>query len=431
MVLLAFAAAAVAACQTEMGEPTASPAGNPPVATVEATREPLPTPVPPPPPTATPVPRAKVVSSLPRSGQSRAQTESMVNAARMALDEAGGRARGVLVDLVDLDSGSPQGGWDAEREGANARQAAADPAAVAFLGPFGSDGARVAIPILNRAGLFTISASASHPGLTHKVIGGDPSEPDIYYPSGARTFARVIPPDDAQGALAARWARQQGLKRAFVLDDGTLYGRSLTTAFARTAEVIGLEVVGGPERADTRAIAYDGLVRRVLASGAEVVFFAPREEAGSAKLVAELRSGAPKVRMVLSESLYSRAFAAQLGATGEGVYVMSGAVLPARLDGAGEAWYQRYRAKYGAEPSPFAAYTYEATQVVLRALEQVGAPDRARVADAIRAMGPMEGVLGRWSFDKNGNVDQPRLNLVPIRTGALNERGALLIGVGD
>ena len=72
--------------------------------------------------------QVRIVSSLTRSGSSIGQSESIVNAIRMRLEDAGHRVSGVPVVYEDLDGGSEErGSWDAEREQANARYAAAEP----------------------------------------------------------------------------------------------------------------------------------------------------------------------------------------------------------------------------------------------------------------------------------------------------------------
>src|SRR5258706_413847 len=86
-----------------------------------------------------------------------------------------------------------------------------------------SKGQTVSMPILNRANLVMISPANTYPGLT-KPGKGTPNEPGVYAPTGVRNYARVVPADDLQGTVAARWAERLGVQRAYVLDDTELYG---------------------------------------------------------------------------------------------------------------------------------------------------------------------------------------------------------------
>src|SRR5690242_11192918 len=70
----------------------------------------------------------KIVSSLPRTGSSKGQTDTIVNAFRMALDEVNSQVAGFNIVYQDLDDATPnKGAWDAGQEAANANQAMADP----------------------------------------------------------------------------------------------------------------------------------------------------------------------------------------------------------------------------------------------------------------------------------------------------------------
>ena len=125
------------------------------------------------------------------------------------------------IDYVSLDDATAAAGkWDAAKEQENANKAVSDPDAMVYLGPFNSGAAKVSIPILNQAKpgpLAMISPANTYPGLTKgPEFGADKGEPDVYYPAGKRSYFRVVPADDIQGAVAARWARSLGA-RALVL----------------------------------------------------------------------------------------------------------------------------------------------------------------------------------------------------------------------
>jgi branched-chain amino acid transport system substrate-binding protein len=97
--------------------------------------------------------QVRIVSSLTRSGSSIGQNDSIVNAMMMRLEDAGHRVCGVPVVYEDLDGGSEErGSWDAAREEANARYAAAQTEVLAYIGTLDTDAAPYSIPITNAAG---------------------------------------------------------------------------------------------------------------------------------------------------------------------------------------------------------------------------------------------------------------------------------------
>ena len=162
-----------------------------------------------------------------------------------------------------MDDATPaRGAWDAGKEAENANKAVADADVMVYIGTFNSGAAKVAIPILNRANLVMISPANTYPGLT-KPGKGEPNEPDIYYPSGKRNYARVVPADDLQGAVAANWAKQLGATKVYILDDTELYGHGIADVFAETAKKIGLSVAGGPEGIDSKASDYRALATKI------------------------------------------------------------------------------------------------------------------------------------------------------------------------
>ena len=146
----------------------------------------------------------KLVSSLPRTGLSKPQTDDIVAAYNMAIEERGGKVGNFTVVYEDWDDATAQAGkWDPATEQANATKAANDPDIMAYLGTFNSGAAKIAIPILNKAGLAMVSPANTAVGLTTNQPGSNPGEPDKYYPAGTRNYTRIVPKDTIQGAALA------------------------------------------------------------------------------------------------------------------------------------------------------------------------------------------------------------------------------------
>src|SRR5262249_5520888 len=148
------------------------------------------------------------------------------------------------IEYLDWDDATAAAGnWTAETEAANAERAARHPDVMVYIGTYNSGAAKIAMPILNRAGLLMISPANTWPGLT-KPGKGDPGEPDIYRPTGKVNYTRVVPTDDLQGPLGAEWARSLGVKRVFILDDNEVYGRGIAQLFKERCQEIGIVVLG-------------------------------------------------------------------------------------------------------------------------------------------------------------------------------------------
>jgi branched-chain amino acid transport system substrate-binding protein len=370
----------------------------------------------------------KIVSSLPRTGSSKGQTDTIVNAFRMALDEVGSQVAGFNIVYQDLDDATPaKGAWDAGLEATNANQAVADPDVMLYLGTFNSGAAKVSMPILNRANLVMVSPANTYPGLT-KPGKGEANEPGVYAPTGVRNYARVVPADDLQGAVGARWAQQVGVQRAYVLDDTELYGHLIAVNFTDTAGRLGLQVVGGPEGIDPKATSYLALAEKIRASGPDLVYYGGITQNNAGQLLKDLRSVlGPDVKVMGPDGIYEEAFLRDAGAAAEGTYITFGGVAPSKLTGKGADWYAAYKARFNAEPEAYAGYGYEAMKVALDAIGRAGAKDRARIRDAVFVTRDYNGVLGTWSFDENGDTTLTAMSGRQVKNGRFDDRDAVTL----
>jgi branched-chain amino acid transport system substrate-binding protein len=370
----------------------------------------------------------KIVSSLPRTGANKAQTDSIVNAIRMALDEVGSKIDGASIVYEDWDDAAPSRGvWDAEKENENANKAIADPDVMVYIGPYNSGAAKASIPTLNNADLVMISPSNTYAGLT-KPGKGEPNEPGIYYPTGRRNYTRVVPADDIQGAVGAAWAKQLGAARVFILHDTELYGHAIAVSFADTAAKIGLEVVGGPEGIDPRAQEYQGLATKIRGANPDLVYFGGLTDNNAGRLFKDIRAiVGDNVKLMGPDGLYQQGFLDDAGEAAEGVYVTFGAVAPSKLSGKGAEWYQNYKARFNAEPEVYAAYAYEATNVALDAIKRAGKKDRNAVREAVLAIKEYDGVLGRWSFDANGDTTLSTMSGREVKDGKFDDANAVTL----
>ena len=80
---------------------------------------------------------------------------------------------------------------------------------IGVIGTFNSGCAQIKIPVAERGadgGIAMVSPANTYPCLTVNLPGGcDATEPDKYYPSGTRNYARVVAKDDYQGAAVAEF----------------------------------------------------------------------------------------------------------------------------------------------------------------------------------------------------------------------------------
>jgi branched-chain amino acid transport system substrate-binding protein len=144
----------------------------------------------------------KIVSDLPLQGSSAGQTETMVNAIKLYLEQIGGKAGDFTVSYESFDdSTAAKGAWDEATCAANARKYVEDESILGVIGTFNSGCAKIEVPIANEASLAYSSPANTAVGLTHTGPGAEEGEPDKYYPSGTRNYTRVVASDDFQGQV--------------------------------------------------------------------------------------------------------------------------------------------------------------------------------------------------------------------------------------
>lgn len=345
----------------------------------------------------------KIVSSLPLTGPSYGQSISVVNAIRMAIEEAGRKAGGYFIEYEALDDATAAAAkWMAEKEAENANKALNDPDIMVYIGTMNSGAAKVSIPILNQANLVMISPANTYPGLT-KPGKGEANEPAVYYPNGLRNYTRVVPADDLQGAVGANWAKKLGAKTAFVIDDTELYGKGIADVFAATSEKIGIRLLG---RAgiDGKASDYRAVATNIRALKPDVVYFGGITDNNAAKLLKDVRDGGFEGDFIGPDGIFDTTFLMTAGDAAEGAYCTFGGVAVSSYEGPAKEFSEKYKAAYNAEPEAYAIYGYEAAKVALAAINAAGVKDRTKIRDAVFATKDFKGILGTWSFDENGDT---------------------------
>jgi branched-chain amino acid transport system substrate-binding protein len=271
-----------------------------------------------------------------------------------------------------------------------------------------------------------ISPANTYPGLT-KPGKGEPGEPEKFYPDCSRNYARVVPADDLQGVAGANWAKDLGAKRVYVLDDTELYGRGLAVVFTEQAKKNGLDVVGGPEGIDPRASDYRALAQKIRGANPELIYFGGITQNNAGKLVQDLKAAMPDVKIMGPDGIYEKAFIDAGGAAAEGTYITFGGVPAPKLTGKGADWYRKYKDQFKAEPEAYASYGYEAARVALDAIQRAGKADRAAIRDALFATKDYDGVLGKWSFDRNGDTTLTQMSGRQVKGGKFDDENAVVL----
>jgi branched-chain amino acid transport system substrate-binding protein len=346
-----------------------------------------------------------IASDLPLQGAIRHQTVQISRAMIWALQQKGWKAGSWKIGYQSCDDSTAQtGGWDSAKCATNARLYASNTSVMAVVGTFNSGCAKIEVPILNRAHpgpVLMVSPANTNVGLTKKW---DPGEPNKYYPTGVRSYARVVATDDIQGPADAVWTKSLGVKKVFVLNDKQTYGFGVASTYRAAAKKLGLQVVGF-QGWDAKQTSYEALANSIKASGAQAVFLGGIACNNGQKLMQDIKSVNPKIKLQMPDGFSDTG---ANGAVGNGAYISVAGAPPQALTGFGRTFVKSFGKSIGAVPNPYAAYGAQAMLVALQAVGAHGG-DRAAITRSVFGLSVTNGVLGNFTINQAGDT-----NLVPI-----------------
>jgi branched-chain amino acid transport system substrate-binding protein len=353
-----------------------------------------------------------IASDLPLQGAARTQTEQMVAAIRYELGERGWKAGDYNIGYQSCDDATAQAAkWDSGKCSQNANAYAANDKLVGVIGTFNSGCAAIVIPVLNEApdgGIAMISPANTWPCLTVNLPGGcDASEPDKYYPSGTRNYARVAPSDDYQGAFVAEWAKKNSITKVYVLNDKEAYGLGVATTTRKALEHVGIEVVGF-DAWDPKASSYEALFNKIQGTGADAVFLGGLIDENGAQVIKDkvtvLGPNDGDVKLIGPDGFALQGTIDGAGAAARGMFLSAPGVPIDAFEGAAKEYADALVAGPlgGKAIDPYAIYAAESAKILLDAIGESDG-SRADIIAKMFATQVTDGLLGTYEFNENGD----------------------------
>jgi ABC-type branched-subunit amino acid transport system substrate-binding protein len=366
-------------------------------------------------------PDVLIASDLPLQGPGSSDPRAMEGAIRHVIERRGFRAGDYTVGYQSCDVSTPQtGGFEFRKCAANASAYAHAEKLVAVIGPWSSFCGQVQIPITNRAPggpLAMVSAVATHTGLTRggpfNPAGGLRGEPAVYYPTGKRSFVRLMAPEVRQGVANAMLAKELGLRRVYVAQDPGMKVE-FADPFRRTARRLGIQIAGVANFSDDSN--HDRLAERVARSGAQGVFIAGLGSVGGGRLVKALRERpGSRIKILAHDPFLPIAdVLAFAGPAAHGLYFSSTDVPPRAQPPAG----RRFARDIGTLDAPVFGVlpAGQTTELLLDAIARSDGT-RASVLEELRGAKVEDGILGDFRIDRYGDITPARLAIFRV-TGA-------------
>lgn len=308
-----------------------------------------------------------------------------------------GKILGHDVQLTGEDTGC-----NAETGQAAGTKLAADASIVAVVGTSCSSEARVAMPLMSKAGFSVVSPSNTAPDLTE--AGNENNHPG---------YLRTAHNDQIQGAVAAKFVYEYLKKTvAATIHDGSLYADKLQQVFAEEFKKLG-GTITGQEAIDPNQTDMGPVLTRIAASSPEVIYFPIFLPAGGFIIrQAKETAGLENVLLMGADGLFSPDVVEAAGDAVQGFYVSSPFLTGADYD----AFKAKYKEKYGKDPiSIFHAHAYDAFMMIAAAIEKVAKQNadgslligRQALRDALYATKDFKGLTGMLSCTPTGDCANP------------------------
>jgi branched-chain amino acid transport system substrate-binding protein len=330
---------------------------------------------------------------------SQARGRSMRHGAQLAVDQinARGGIKGRLVVLRVADDSA-----DDDAAVRVAETFSNDPNVVAVVGHLTSGASIAAAQIYGARSIVMISPGASSVDL-----------------NGLNAYVfRLCPTDAAYGTALARYAWQAfGARRAAIIFVNDDYGRGVRKVFSSAFARLGGTVIEEDPYVPTTPT-LEPYLTRIQRGGIDVLMLAT-ERPGAELALRQMQSLGASWHILGGDALTGIEAA---GAIAEGLRVPA-AYLPDRPGEQNAAFVAAYaRAFAGERPDQRGAASYDAVNLLARAIEERGSSRRG-VQDYLAQIGrnepAFEGITGRITFDSTGNVPSKAVVMGVVRNGHL------------
>jgi branched-chain amino acid transport system substrate-binding protein len=298
---------------------------------------------------------------------------------------------------------------DPSKSPAAATSLVQNPAVMGVIGPSFSGNTLAAGPIYSSAGLAFITPSATNATLQLQHFA---------------TFHRMVPNDNVEGSQGADWLARKGVKKLFVLQDLSAYGKGVGDTVAKEAKAKGIKVVEqGLDGTTTKN--YGPIAQTITASGADAMFYGGYD-AQAALLAKALKSAGFKGITVGGNGIKDSVFTKNSGTAGNGWYITCGCQ-DATVAPQSAAFTSAYQAMFKTPPSTYSPEAYDATNALIADIKTAAAAGtltRAAVETAVNAT-DYKGITTTIKFQPDGDLLSAvqTVNLYKVKNGNIVQLG--------
>ncbi len=297
------------------------------------------------------------------------------NGAKLAIDEFNKANAGCQLTLKEFDTEG-----DGQKATQVAPQIVGDPSIIGLLGPAFSTETKATGGIFFQAGLLSVTASATNPGLTQ---------------NGWTNFFRGLGNDNSQGGATANWMTgQQGYQKVCVVQDNTDYGVGLANV---VGETLGAAADGNcAVKVKTGDKDFAAGIQLIKGESPDAVYYSGYYSE-AAPFVQQLRDAGVTATFISGDGTNDPQFVSQAGEASKG------AILTCPCGPAPDAFATTYQAAFNIAPGVYSVDAYDLATIMVTGISEGKVTDRASMIDFFKTYDGV-GLAKTYKWDSSGEL---------------------------
>ena len=339
--------------------------------------------------------------------------QSTANGVKFAVDQknAAGGVEGYTIAFQSFDD-CRQGAYNADAGVDNVRKMLDDNAYLGMVGPYNSAVAKAEIPIAAPKSFVMVSPSNTNPCLT-KDIAGCSYHPQDLRAGNPNNYWRVVTTDDYQGpAMADYMYKQQSITNVAILDDSTVFGVGIASAFEAEFKKLGGTVAKHSSyKKDQQGSDFKSILLSFKNAGAKAVYVGGTDDQNICIPRAQMKQLGWDVPFGGGDGIETTDCIDQATGNEQGILATSAGADATQVQGAAQTIADFRKAFPG--PNDFGGYTmqaYDATNALMAAIGRAinnangSTPTRDQVRSEMAKTKGFVGVIGTYDFDEKGDT---------------------------
>lgn len=308
------------------------------------------------------------------TGPNAALGTNILNGLKLAVDQHNKANAGCQVTVKQFDTeGDPQKATQV------APQIVSDTSVIGLLGPAFSGETKATGPVFNQAGLLSLTASATNPGLTT---------------NGWSNFFRGLGNDNSQGGAIASYMKDTlGFKKVCVVEDDSDYGIGLADVVTKTLGSVADSACAAKVKTGDKD--FSATVQIIKDAAPDAVYYGGYY-AEAAPLLSQLRSGGVTAAFASGDGTNDPEFVKQAGDASKGAY------LTCPCGPAPDKFAADYKAMFSVAPGVYSVEAYDLGTIMLKGIDK-GITTRA---DMVKFVASYDGtgLAKNYKWDSTGEL---------------------------